>query len=60
MHITVKPGGPDRRVPIEGYPGTYFAPGEERTVRLTPFVQRLLDDKDLVEVPDTSAAAVKE
>lgn len=52
--ITVQPGGPDRRVPVENLRGTYFEQGVPREVHLTPYIQRRLDDGDLVVV--TSAA----
>jgi hypothetical protein len=47
-HIWVKVAGPGRRVPTERR-GVYFDPKEAHHVRLTPFIQRRLDEKDLVK-----------
>lgn len=52
--ITVQPGGPDRRVPIEGQPGVYFEQGTPREVHHTRYIARRLADGDLVEVPQAA------
>ena len=52
--ITVQPGAPDRRVPIEGQIGAYFAHGVPREVRRTSYIDRRLADGDLVEVPNAA------
>jgi hypothetical protein len=48
--ITVQPGGPDRRVPVENIKGTYFDQGVPREVYHTHYVARCIADGDLVEV----------
>jgi len=54
--ITVQPGGPDRRVPVENLRNAYFEQGVPREVNLTEYVQRRLDDGDLVVVPAAAPA----
>lgn len=60
--IWVQVGGDDRRVPREQRGSGYFEPGKPHNVRLTPFIQRRLDDKDLVKVdapPEPAPAAAE-
>lgn len=57
--ITVQPGGPDRRVPVENLRGVYFEQDVPREVNHTPYIQRRLDDRDLVEVKPKTAPAAK-
>jgi hypothetical protein len=57
MKILVQPGGPDRRVPWPPLtrPPRYFPQGTPTAVELTPYIQKRLDDGDLVKVEAAAA-----
>ncbi len=57
--VTVQPGGPDRRVPVEPLrnPPTYFEQGVSVTVERTRYIEQRLADGDLVEVEAKPAAS---
>ena len=56
--ITVLPGGPDRRVPVENLRNVYFDPEVPREVYDTPYIRRRLRDGDLVEVDPKTGTPV--
>jgi hypothetical protein len=55
--IWVQVAGEDRRVPIEGQRGRYFEHGQKHQVRHTPFIERRIKEKDLVQVDAPTAEA---
>ncbi len=57
--IHVQPSDIDRRVPTNRTPGEYFPHGEATEVVLDRYIQRRLDDGDLIEV-DGEGATVNE
>lgn len=58
MKILVQPGGPDRRVPWPPLtrPPRYFPQGKPTEVELDGYIQRRLNDGDLIQVEPASPA----
>ncbi len=58
MKILVQPGGPDRRVPWPPLtrPPRYFPQGKPTQVELDHYIQRRLNDGDLVTIDAPPAA----
>ncbi len=57
MKIRVKPGGPDRLVPIPGHRPIKFVPEGGMDMELDQYVKRRLLDGDLVRDVDAGADA---
>ena len=54
--VNVTPAREGIRVPVEGFTGVYFAAGEVRSMRRTPFLDLLIREGDLKIAPATVSA----